>query len=114
MATLTTSVEEKRAADLAVQYEIDQDILDYVIYKAIKSLLHDVQKLHGSVEKVSTTSKVDLHLDMVNCEPCRPLLLLPLNPSSLSDDVSQHAWGSTKEPIAEATSTVTGFRSCLY
>ena len=70
MEAVTTPIEERRA-DPAAQLEIDEGILDYIVYKATKVLLHDIQKSHGPLEVATRKSTADLHLNMVGCEPSK-------------------------------------------
>ena len=55
---------EKRA-DPETGFEVDQNILEYIVYVAIAALVHDAQeRAHGST---SQRMEADLTLHMVEC-----------------------------------------------
>ena len=75
MEAETTSIAEKQA-DPAAQLEIDDEILDYLAYKATKVLLRDVQNSDDSWDVATKNPKADLHLNMVDCKPSKSFLAI--------------------------------------
>ena len=63
----TSPLEEKRA-DAAAQLEVDEAILEYLIYKATKTLVRDFQKSRNSRNGAARKQKVVLQLDLVDCK----------------------------------------------
>ena len=73
METKSTTLKAERVAE----DDMDEDILDFLVYKAIKAVLRDFQlsTRNGSPKLVTRTPNADIHLDLVDCEPQTPQLI---------------------------------------
>ena len=59
----------EKKMDAATQLEIDEVILDYLMYSAIVALLRDYRALQSTQDATKARCSADSHLQMVNGKP---------------------------------------------
>ena len=71
----------ERCADPALRLEVDEFILDYLVYMALKGVLKDYKRAQSGARNVKLQGAADLTLHMVNGEQS------PLNASTLHSEL---------------------------
>ena len=79
----------KRCPDPETQFEVDEAILEYLIYIATAALLQDARARGKENLLVSKEIRVDLALQMVDC---RAIAIPLFSISSLTKTLFQHSW----------------------
>lgn len=58
----------ERCADPALRLEVDEFVLDYLVYMALKGILKDYKRAQSGARNVKLQGAADLTLHMVNGE----------------------------------------------
>lgn len=68
----------EKCAERSTQLEVDEAILDYLLFTAIQALLHDTEASEYDRCMAGASEAVDIPLQLVDCES-RLITVIPLH-----------------------------------